>query len=138
MIDRLPVDAATAGPIATRVRAMVPEPTAVREVVAGIIASIADAGDDALRMHERRFGGGEGDLRVSEDELAAALEALDPAVRAGLEVAIANVEAVARAGVGEDRTVTLPQGHTVTLRELPVARAAVYAPGGRNPIRPRS
>ena len=133
MIDRLPVDAATAGPMATRVRAMVPEPTAVREVVAGIIASIADAGDDALRMHERRFGGGEGDLRVPEDELAAALEALDPAVRAGLEVAIANVEAVARAGVGEDRTVTLPQGHTVTLRELPVARAAVYAPGGRNP-----
>ena len=133
MIDRLPVGPDTAAPMAARVRAMLPAPTAVREVVAGIIASIADAGDDALRMHERRFGGGEGDLRVPADELAAALDALDPAVRAGLEVAIENVGAVARAGVGEDRTVTLRQGHSVTLRELPVARAAVYAPGGRNP-----
>ena len=134
MIDRLPVGVGTAAPIAARVRAMVTAPTAVREVVAGIIASIADAGDDALRMHERRFGGGEGDdLRVPADELAAALDALDPAVRDGLEVAIENVDAVARAGVGEDREVALPQGHTVTLRELPVARAAVYAPGGRNP-----
>ena len=89
---------------------MVPAPTAVREVVAGIIASIADAGDDALRMHERRFGGGAGDLRVSADELAAALDALDPAVRAGLEVAIENVGAVARAGVGEDRDRHAPPG----------------------------
>ncbi|MEZ0292826.1 MAG: hypothetical protein ACAH82_09810 [Solirubrobacteraceae bacterium] len=51
MIDRLPVGLETAAPIAARVRAMLPAPAAVREVVAGIIASIADAGDDALRMH---------------------------------------------------------------------------------------
>jgi histidinol dehydrogenase len=29
--------------------------------------------------------------------------------------------------------VTLPQGQTVTLREVPVRRAAIYTPGGRNP-----
>jgi histidinol dehydrogenase len=29
--------------------------------------------------------------------------------------------------------VRLPQGHTVTLREVPVRRAAIYAPGGRSP-----
>jgi histidinol dehydrogenase len=43
------------------------------------------------------------------------------------------VAAVARAGLAGDRDVTLPQGHTVRLREVPVRRAAVYAPGGRNP-----
>ncbi|HEU4978255.1 MAG TPA: histidinol dehydrogenase, partial [Solirubrobacteraceae bacterium] len=59
--------------------------------------------------------------------------ALDDDVRAGLEAAIANVRAVADAGLGEDVAVTLPQGHTVRLREVPVRRAAIYVPGGRAP-----
>ena len=139
MIERLPVDAATAGPIATRVRAMVPR-TGRRARGGGRDHRLdrATRGDDALRMHERRFGGGEGDLRVSEDELAAALEALDPAVRAGLEVAIANVEAVARAGVGEDRTVTLPQGHTVRCASCRSRAPPSTRPAGATRTRPRS
>ena len=65
-------------------------------------------------------------------------EDLDPAlldddVRAGLEVAITNVALVADAGVGDDVEVALPQGHRVVLREVPVARAAIYVPGGRAP-----
>jgi len=72
-------------------------------------------------------------LRVPADELRGALEALDPAIRAGLEVARANVRQVAEAGLAEDRDVELPQGQRIRLRELPVARAAVYAPGGRQP-----
>ena len=65
--------------------------------------------------------------------LAAALAELDPAVRAGLEVAVANVEAVAAAGLDAESLVVLEQGQSVRLREVPVARAAVYAPGGRAP-----
>ena len=66
------------------------------------------------------------------DELAAALDALDPAVRAGLEVAIENVDAVARAGVGEDRTVTLPPG-----APRDAARAAGGARRGLRARRPQ-
>jgi histidinol dehydrogenase len=51
----------------------------------------------------------------------------------GLRVAIENVRAVAAAGVSGDVDVALPQGHTVTIRELPVRRAAIYVPGGRAP-----
>jgi histidinol dehydrogenase len=72
-------------------------------------------------------------LRVAPDELAAALATLDPAVRGGLEVAVANVCSVAEAGLDPEADVALPQGQAVRLRELPVRRAAVYAPGGRNP-----
>jgi histidinol dehydrogenase len=54
-------------------------------------------------------------------------------VRAGLEVAIENVRAVAQAGRVEERAVILPEGHSVTLREVPVRRAAIYVPGGRAP-----
>ena len=56
-----------------------------------------------------------------------------PTCARGLEVAIANVRAVAEAGLDDDRSVTLPEGQTIALREVPVRRAAVYAPGGRHP-----
>jgi histidinol dehydrogenase len=116
-----------------RVRALVPAPASVSDAVAEIVQSVRERGDDAVLEIERRFGAGERPLRVPPEDLAAALAALDPGVRAGLETAIANVEAVARAGLDPDRDVTLPQGHTVRLREIPVRRAAVYVPGGRNP-----
>ena len=76
---------------------------------------------------------GDAPLRVTGGELDEALARLDPAVRGGLEVAIANVRAVAEAGLGADVPVDLPQGQRVLVRELPVERAAIYAPGGRNP-----
>ncbi len=116
-----------------RVRAMVPSPASVAEDVRAIVAGVQEGGDDALLDFERRFADGTAPLRASREELAAALAALDPAVRAGLEVARENVGSVAAAGRVDDCDVALPQGHTVRLREIPVRRAAVYAPGGRAP-----
>jgi histidinol dehydrogenase len=48
-------------------------------------------------------------------------------------VPIANGRAVAEAGRDADAEVALPQGQTVRLRDVPVRRAGVYAPGGRHP-----
>jgi histidinol dehydrogenase len=133
MIERLAVAAADAASIAAHVRGFVPAPGPVADRVAGIIESVREGGDAALLAHERRFGAGERPLLVPAEELRAALEELDPAVREGLELARANVGRVAEAGLLEDRDVELPQGQRVRLREIPVARAAVYAPGGRQP-----
>ena len=41
---------------------------------------------------------------------------------------------MAEAEVSDDVTVEMHQGHTVTLRELPVRRVGVYVPGGGPPI----
>src|SRR3712207_6438104 len=46
---------------------------------------------------------------------------------------MANIAAVAGASLGDDAELSLPQGQRVLVRELPVGRAAIYAPGGRNP-----
>ena len=131
--ERISCDAAGAVAAAARVRALVPPPASVAEGVAEIVAAVRAGGDAAVLELERRFGGSEQPLRVAQGELDAALAALDPAVRAGLEVAIANVREVARESLVPDREVVLPQGHTVTVREVPVRRAAVYVPAGRNP-----
>jgi histidinol dehydrogenase len=125
-------DARSAAETAARLRALIPSP----ESVSGAVAEIVDAvrrGDEGLLEVERRFGGGDLPLRVSEEEMRAALDGLDPAVREGLETAVANVGRVAEAGLAEDTAVVFAEGHSVTLREVPVRRAAVYAPGGRAP-----
>jgi histidinol dehydrogenase len=132
-----------AAAVAAEVRALVPAAASVAAEVREIVGSVREGGDAAVLAWERRFDGGEragagpaasgGPFRVPPDRLGAALETLDPGVRAGLELAIANVSAVAAAGLDRESFAVLEQGQSVRLREVPVARAAVYAPGGRAP-----
>jgi histidinol dehydrogenase len=113
--------------VAAQVRSLAPGAESVTKAVAAIVADVRERGDAALVEYVRRFDGGEGPLRVEPGG------DLDPDVRAGLEVAVENVRAVAAAGLVDERAVILPEGHSVTLREVPVRRAAIYVPGGRAP-----
>jgi histidinol dehydrogenase len=113
--------------VAAQVRALAPGAASVADVVAAIVADVRAAGDEALLRYVERFDGGSGPLRVEPGG------DIDPDVRTGLEIAIANVRSVAEAGLGSEEEVTLPQGQVVRLRSVPVRRAAVYVPGGRAP-----
>jgi histidinol dehydrogenase len=119
---------------ASRLRALAPGGVSVSGTVAEIVSAVRLRGDAALAEYVERFDDVRGgSLRVDTAELTAALHALDPQVRAGLEVAIRNVRTVAEAGVAEDRELVLQEGQRIRLREVPVRRAAIYVPGGRNP-----
>jgi len=131
-VARRSCSAADAAALAAEVRRGVRGGASVADSVRQIVASVRSGGDRALLEYEERFGGG-GSLLVPREELDSALRALDGDVRRGLEVAIENVRAVAEAGVDAEASVTLPQGHSVRLREEPVGRAAIYVPAGRNP-----
>jgi histidinol dehydrogenase len=108
---------------------------------AGVIAGVTEIGievsaegDAAVLRLTERFDATEApppSLRVDPAEAAAALTALDRGVREALELAAGNVRAVAEAQLDDEREVPLPQGQTVKLREVPVAAAGLYAPGGR-------
>jgi histidinol dehydrogenase len=128
-------DAAGAAELVAQLRALVPGAADVSEAAARIVAEVREGGDEALLRLAREHDGLAADLavRVSATELEHALRDLDPGVRGALELAIDNVGAVARAGLGSDHEVELAQGQTVRLREIPVARAAIYVPGGRAP-----
>src|SRR4051812_26931295 len=123
---------ADAAAVAAEVRATVPAAASVADAVAAIVEDVRLRGNAAVAEAEHRFGDGQWG-RVPLGRLAAALEALDPEVRRALKLAAANIEAVAAAGLGPDTMVTLEQGQSVRLRDVPVRRAAVYAPGGRAP-----
>jgi histidinol dehydrogenase len=119
---------------AARLRALVPDGDSVASEVREILASVRAAGDVAVLDYTRRFdtaGNEPRPLLVPAQELDEAIKLLPLELIAGLQVAIVNVALVADAGVGGDVPVELPQGQRIVLREVPVASAAVYVPGGR-------
>src|SRR5579884_946547 len=124
-----------AAAVAADLRSLVPDGGSVASAVAAIIADVRAAGDAAvlryIKLHDTR-GAEPLAVRVSQEELAAAHAQMDPAVAAGIEMALANVGRVARAAIHDDVTVDFGD-HSVTVREAPVKRAAVYVPGGRAP-----
>ena len=95
-----------------------------------------EGGDEAVLRLTARFDATERPPTLAAGRSGgrgeAALASLEPALREAMEVAAANVRAVAEAQLGHERTrSTLPQGQTVTIREVPVGAAGIYAPGGR-------
>ena len=111
--------------------------------VSGVEASVAQTleevrsrGDDALVEHARRFdcpGFTHDRLRVPSAAIRAALDGLDPDLRAAIVASASQVRAVAEALLPDDRHVTLPYGQSVTVRRLAVDAAGCYVPGGRAP-----
>ncbi|HET8813792.1 MAG TPA: histidinol dehydrogenase [Solirubrobacterales bacterium] len=72
------------------------------------------------------------EMRVEPAEAEAALRALGSEQRKAMELAAANIRTVAEAQPpAPPSSVRLPQGQSVAIREVPVAAAGIYAPGGR-------
>lgn len=121
--------------LAERMRRLVPSAQNVSEPVRAIVEDVRLRGDEAVLELTRKHDTAQAEPRpllVSREDLDEALRALPMDVVAGLQVTIANVAAVADAASGREKVdVALSQGHTVSLREVPVWSAAVYAPGGR-------
>jgi histidinol dehydrogenase len=106
----------------------------VAQTVASIIADVRARGDEALVEDARRFGtpGFVHDhLRVPRVDVETAADRLDPALRAAIVAAAAQVRTLAEAVAPTDQRVTLPYGQTVTVRAVPVDAAGCYVPGGR-------
>jgi histidinol dehydrogenase len=117
--------------LARDLRAGQPALEDVADSVAGVIAAVEGRGDEALLELGERFDGVKpASLRVGDDVAAEALAGLEPELRESLEVAAANVRAVAKAQISEASELELPQGQRVTVAEVPVSSAGIYAPGG--------
>ena len=101
------------------------------DVVRDILAAVAKRGDAAVREYTSRFDGVELDsLVVADAELAAAIERIEPDVRAALELAAARIAAYHEAQMPTDVRVEQP-GVSIRGIHRAVERAACYVPGGR-------
>ncbi len=118
--------------------------TAIRDSVARItrfpdVAPIADRiareGDAAIKQLTEEHDAIDrppSSLRVSGDEVEDAFRGLSAEVRAAMEAASGNIRRVAEAQIdSQPRSIALPDGQVVSIRELAVGSAGIYAPGGR-------
>ena len=96
---------------------------------------VREGGDRAVLDLTARFDSTESPperLGVDPDAAATALATLDPDLRGAMETAAANIRAVAEGQLDQGpRSIELPQGQRVEVREVPVRAAGIYAPGGR-------
>ncbi|WP_416565632.1 histidinol dehydrogenase [Nocardia testacea] len=103
-----------------------------------VVEAVRDRGAAAALEFGAKFDGVTPDaVRVPAQRLAAALDELDPAVRAALEVAIDRTRAVHADQRRTDTTTEVVPGGTVTERWVPVERVGLYVPGG-NAVYPSS
>ena len=83
-----------------------------------------------LDLTERFDGVRPESIRVPAGALAAALDRLEPDVRAGLEESIRRARLVHREQVPAGHVTRVVPGGTVTQRWVPVGRVGLYVPGG--------
>ncbi|WP_066949110.1 histidinol dehydrogenase [Streptomyces lushanensis] len=106
---------------------------AALEKVRPLCEDVRHRGTAALIEYAERFDGVTLErIRVPVAALHAALEELDPAVRAALEESIRRAELVHRAQRRGSHTTQVVPGGTVTEKWVPVGRVGLYAPGGRS------
>lgn len=102
------------------------------ELVQPILDDVKARGAAALRDFEEKFDHVRPEhLRVPAEAMTAALEELDPDVRAAIEESVRRARAVAASQVPEDFHTDLASGARVAERWIPVQRVGLYVPGGK-------
>ena len=107
-----------------------------RSAVRAILADVRARGDEAVFAYEKKFDGTDltaENFRVTEEEIAAAYDAVPADLLASLKKAVANIYAYHARSGREDRVVT-QNGRTTGYVVRPVSSAGIYAPGGTAPL----
>lgn len=106
--------------------------SAAAETASELIADVRERGSAALfDQAERLDRVRPAALRVSAEQIADAVDALDPAVRAAVEESITRVRAASAAQVPPEVMTELAPGARIQQRWQPVRRAGFYVPGGK-------
>ncbi|MFC1416867.1 histidinol dehydrogenase [Streptacidiphilus cavernicola] len=134
MISRIDLRGSIDDPRAVLPRAEL-DVEAALDRVRPICEDVRHRGVEALVEITERFDGVRlTDIRVPKAAITAALEQLDPAVRAALEESIRRARLVHREQRRTDHTTRVAPGGTVTERWVPVDRVGLYVPGGLAPL----
>jgi histidinol dehydrogenase len=105
------------------------------EAIRPLVDAVRSDGEAALIEQAARFDGVEIDrARVPQQALDAALDALDPEVRAALETSIARLRRTCEAELPSDVVTEVVAGGVVTQRQTPVRRVGLYVPAAKAPL----
>jgi histidinol dehydrogenase len=133
-VARVSWDGADPSEIVDGVRAAAAPPPGLVKRVGEIIAAVRERGDAALNELTIHLDGvveRPETHRIETALLAEARESVHGGLVEALELAAANIHAVAERELADPVDVELEQGQRVEIVERPVTAAGVYAPGGR-------
>ncbi len=104
----------------------------VMDAAAELVEDVRRDGEAALRRHAERFDGGAPEqLRVPRDVMDDALAALDPELRAAIDVSIERVRSGSAAQVPASTRTQIAPGAVIDQHWVPVERVGLYVPGGK-------
>jgi histidinol dehydrogenase len=113
----------------------------VLPAVKRIVAGVRKRGDRALLSYAKKFDGlggpketDFGALRVTQEEMAAAWRALDPALRDALTTAAEQIRNFARKQMAASWNFSPIQGLTTGQLVRPLSSVGCYVPSGRHPL----
>src|SRR5580704_304337 len=108
----------------------------VLPAVKRIVADVRKGGDRALLRYAAKFDGltGPKALRVSQDEMAAARKALDPALRDALTTARDQIRRFAKLQMPKSWNDSTVEGLTTGQLVRPLESVGCYVPSGRHPL----
>jgi histidinol dehydrogenase len=108
----------------------------VLPAVKRIVADVRKGGDRALLRYAAKLDGlaGPNALRVSQEEMAAAWKALDPALRDALSTAAKQIRGFAERQMPESWKHSTVEGLTTGQLVRPLESVGCYVPSGRHPL----
>ncbi|HTW79410.1 MAG TPA: histidinol dehydrogenase [Terracidiphilus sp.] len=108
----------------------------VMPTVERIVAAVRKGGDRTLLRYAAQFDGlaGPAALRVTQEEMSAAWNGLDPALREAITTAAAQIRDFAVYQLPESFRVSTIDGLTTGQLVRPLAAVGCYVPSGRHPL----
>ncbi len=112
----------------------------VLPTVRRIVSDVRKQGDRALLRYAAKFDGfarpetGVAALRVTQEEMAAAWKALDPALRDALSTAAAQIRGFAQRQMPASWSDSTTEGLTTGQLVRPLGSVGCYVPSGRHPL----
>jgi histidinol dehydrogenase len=102
-----------------------------------VLRDIQDNGVNAVLSYVEKFDGTKLDadsLRVSDEEIAAALPLVDDNFKKAVAETKSRIKAFSEAGMKRDWSMDAPKGGTLGEKFIPFDRVGVYVPGGAAPL----
>lgn len=110
-------------------------PQEAKDAVASVIADVRANGDKAVLAYTKKFDGVElKSLRVSEEEMKAAVKIVSAADKRAMREAIASVKAYHLHTKPKNWRARNPQGAKIGENFYPIRRVGLYIPGGSAPL----
>lgn len=113
----------------------IPDDAEIEESVRLIIAEVRKNGDEALKLFARKFDGLKDlEIKVSEEEVKTACEAVSQDVKEAIRRAAENISRFHKAQLPEEIKVETQPGVTCYQRPRAIKRVGLYIPGGKAPL----